>query len=334
MSFMNDDAEMDDADHLSFTVDEESSGARIDKYLSAVCEDLSRSRLQALIGQGLVTLNGTVLGQASRKLDAGDCIAVVVPPPVEAVPKPENILLDIVYEDDDLVVINKPAGLVVHPGAGNPTGTLVNALLYHCKESLSGIGGVMRPGIVHRLDKDTSGLMLAAKNDYAHHHLAAQLADRSLSRIYTALVMGRPVPLKGVVDRAIGRDRNHRLKMSVVGNMSREARTHYHVQQSFSEACSLVACKLETGRTHQIRVHMEAIGHPLVGDPFYGPQPTALSAALRKGGYRPDVIEAFLSFPRQALHAKEISFVHPTQDEDFHFEVGLPDDLSNLLKNI
>ncbi|MCB1784245.1 MAG: RluA family pseudouridine synthase [Alphaproteobacteria bacterium] len=315
-----------------YTVGAEEAGGRVDKYLSGVCTDLSRARLQGLISQGQILLNSSVLAMASRKVEVGDVLEVRVPAVVPCKPQAQDIPLDVVFEDDDLMVINKPAGLVVHPGAGNPDGTLVNALLHYCAGALSGINGVARPGIVHRLDKETSGLMVVAKSDLAHHHLAAQLADRSLRRVYQALVLGVPVPLKGAVDRPIGRDRHNRLKMSVVGNARRDAKTHYLVKQDFSGACSLVECRLETGRTHQIRVHMEALGHPLVGDPLYGPQPTALAAKLRKGGYDEGVVGSFAAFPRQALHAQEICFIHPVTEEEMSFSSSLPDDFSNLLK--
>ena len=316
---------------LSFVVDSSGAGQRADKYLSAVCADLSRSRLQALITQGEVTLNGNIL-KASVKLTEGDELIVSVPPPVPCNPEPENIPLDVVYEDGDLLVINKAAGMVVHPGAGNWTGTLVNALLHHCGDSLSGIGGVIRPGIVHRLDKETSGLMMVAKNDHAHHALAAQLSDRSLSRVYHALVLGVPMPLKGTVNRAIGRHRNNRQKMSVMSDAPRDATTHYHVLEPFGAACALVECVLQTGRTHQIRVHMEALGHSLIGDPLYGPQPTLLKSKLKKEGYNDKIIDEVAGFNRQWLHARAIAFIHPSTEEEMVFESDIPIELSKILK--
>ncbi len=319
---------------LSFVVEAGQAGQRADKFLSLVCADLSRSRLQGLIADGCVDLNGTALCTASVKVAEGDVFTVCLPAPVPSAPEAENLPLDVVYEDDDLLVLNKAAGMVVHPGAGNWSGTLVNALLYHCGDSLSGIGGVVRPGIVHRLDEDTSGLMMVAKNDHAHQHLSAQLADRTLSRVYHALVLGVPVPIKGVVDRPIGRHRHNRLKMSVMSNAPRDARTHYLVVENFNEACALVECRLESGRTHQIRVHMEAIGHPLVGDPLYGPQPTALRAKLKGGGYAADVIDEFVNFSRQMLVAKGIRFIHPVTEKEMEFACEMPDYMGNLLKNI
>lgn len=319
-------------DMLDLVVPEEQAGQRADKALAALCPELSRTRLQALITQGQVFVDDAVLESPSRKLEAGDTVRIIMPAPVQSVPEAEEIALDIVYEDDDLLVINKAAGMVVHPGAGNWSGTLVNALLHHCADSLSGIGGVVRPGIVHRLDKETSGLIIVAKNDKAHRHLAEQLSDRSLSRTYFAVVLGVPFPIKGVVDRAIGRDRNSRLRMGTTGTGLRDARTHYLVAERFGEACALVQCELETGRTHQIRVHMQLLGHPLIGDPLYGPQRTALAAKLKKGGYEPEVIEEICAFPRQALHAAALRFIHPRTQEEMEFEAEPPEDLVKLLK--
>ncbi len=319
------------AETLSFIIPADFTGQRADKALAALATDLSRTRLQALMEEGKVSINGEPLMVASHKMKAGDAVTVHLPPPVACVPEPENLPLDIVYQDDDLLVVNKAAGMVVHPGAGNWTGTLVNALLYHCAGSLSGIGGVVRPGIVHRLDKETSGLMIVAKNDKAHRHLAEQLSDRSLSRTYYAVVLGVPFPIKGVIDRPIGRDRNSRLKMGTSGSGLREARTHYYVREKYKEACSLVQCDLETGRTHQIRVHMQVLGHPLIGDPLYGPQKTALVAKLKKGGYAADEIDEICAFPRQALHAGAIEFIHPATGEAMEFEAAPPPDFAKLL---
>ncbi len=310
------------------------AGQRVDKVLSGLCPSYSRARIQGILAAGGVFLNGVLLEQASQKVRAGDHIRMVLPALVEATPAPENIPLNVVYEDSDLLVINKPAGLVVHPGAGNHTGTLVNALLYHCAGALSGIGGVLRPGIVHRLDKETSGLMVVAKTDQAHQGLSAQLEDRSLSRIYEALVLHVPTPLKGLVDKAIGRDPRNRLKMAINGQGAREARTHYHVQEIYKNALARVLCQLETGRTHQIRVHMASIKHPLIGDPVYGAQPTAVGSALKKAGFSPETVEACLKFPRQALHARDIAFIHPVRGDPVVFVSPLPVDLYNLLKSL
>ncbi len=317
---------------MEFTVDENYAGQRLDKALAGLCDDLSRARLQTLIAEGAVQVNGRAGIKGSYKVSAGDVLDITIPAPKSAIPQPQDIPLDIIYEDEDLLVIDKPAGLVVHPGAGNADGTLVNALLYHCGESLSGIGGVLRPGIVHRLDKDTSGLMVAAKSDRAHQGLAAQLEDRSLSRIYQALVLKVPQPRKGTVDQMIGRHPRNRLKMAICKNGGREAQTHYMVENTYGDACALVECKLQTGRTHQIRVHMEFLGHPLIGDPLYGAQPTAIAAALRREEYAQDIIDAVLAFPRQALHARALSFIHPVTEKRLEFEAVLPNDFSNLLK--
>jgi 23S rRNA pseudouridine1911/1915/1917 synthase len=315
-----------------FLIDASQHVGRLDKVLSALCAELSRSRVQSLIEQGHVRINGKICESASKKLIVGDEIEVSVPPPVAAYPIAENIEIDIVYEDDDLLVVNKPAGLVVHPGAGNKQGTLVNALLHYCGKRLSGIGGVLRPGIVHRLDKDTSGLMVVAKNDQAHQGLSAQLADRSLSRLYQALVLKVPFPAKGHIEQTIGRHPTHRLKMAPNRKGGKEAKTFYRVEKSFEKACALVECKLESGRTHQIRVHMEALGHPLIGDPLYGAQDNAIASTFKKSGFEQEVIDAVLAFPRQALHAAQISFIHPVSEEEMSFSAPLPKDIDKLLK--
>lgn len=257
-----------------------------------------------------------------------------MPEPKAAIPRAENIPLDILYEDEELLVINKAAGMVVHPGAGNHEGTLVNALLYYCKGSLSGIGGVERPGIVHRLDKDTSGLMLAAKTDRAHQSLSNQLAERTLSRVYQAIVLGVPMPLKGKIDKPIGRSSSNRLKMSVKGRSSKDAVTFYKLLQDIKGVFALVECKLETGRTHQIRVHMQSIGYPLIGDPLYGPQANILNSKLSKFFDHIESKEDILYFSRQALHAGHISFVHPVSEEVMKFDCKMPDDMDKLLKTL
>jgi 23S rRNA pseudouridine1911/1915/1917 synthase len=307
---------MEQEEHDNLTVE---SAGRLDKVLAALVPEQSRSRLKVLIQQGQISVNGETCDDPSAKVSAGDEIALVIPEAEEAIPQPENIPLDVVYEDDDLLVINKAAGMVVHPGAGNQTGTLVGALLYHCGDTLSGIGGVKRPGIVHRLDKDTSGLMVVAKNDRAHHGLAAQLSERSLSRVYYALVWKEPVPLKGTINTAIGRHQTNRLKMAVRSRASgREAITHYFRQKSFGGGmASFVTCELETGRTHQIRVHMAAIRHPCVGDMAYGADPTLADR---------------LGLRRQWLHAVRLGFEHPTKGEWVEFESPYPDDLARALE--
>lgn len=309
------------------------SAGRMDKILAGLVPDVSRSRLKALILDGQVNVNGAICADPSHGVSPGDEIALIVPEAIDALPQPENIPLDIVYEDDDMLVINKAAGMVVHPGAGNADGTLVSALLYHCGESLSGIGGVKRPGIVHRLDKDTTGLMVVAKHDRAHAGLSAQLTDRTLSRLYHAVVWKEPTPIKGTINAPIGRHLTNRLKMAVRSHAAgREAVTHYLREESFhGGTSSLVSCKLETGRTHQIRVHMAHIGHPIVGDPLYGLPAQEQGALLNRGGYDEAAKQAVLSFPRQALHAAGIAFVHPVSGEEMEFEASWPDDLKALI---
>lgn len=307
---------------------------RLDRLLAAAWPDLSRSRLQALIRGGHVALGGHPILDPSAKPTGPAEIALIEPPPIPAEPAGETIPLDIVFEDDDLVVIEKPAGLVVHPGAGNETGTLVNALLAHCGASLSGIGGVMRPGIVHRLDKDTSGLLVVAKNDLAHHALAQQFADHGrsgpLERAYLAFSWGAPEPRRGTIAGAIARSRSNREKMAVVAeDRGRHAVTHYAVEETFGSAAdplaSLVRCELETGRTHQIRVHLAFVKHPLLGDQTYG------SGFKTKAGLLPDEArEALSDLRRQALHATLLQFEHPRSGELMRFESELPGDLARL----
>jgi 23S rRNA pseudouridine1911/1915/1917 synthase len=326
---MNDN--LGDIINFDITLEEGEKGARLDRYLASNCGDISRSRLKALILGGTVTINGDACLSPSHKIKDGDTIEVIVPPPIDADPEPENIPLDIVYEDDDLLVINKAVGMVVHPGAGNWDGTLVNALLYHCGDELSGIGGVKRPGIVHRLDKDTSGLMVVAKSDKAHKGLADQLADRSLSRHYQALVW-KPLNLpKGKVDEPIGRHPTQRIKMAINNRNGRSAVTHYMLIEKFGDCASLIECRLESGRTHQIRVHMGHIGHPLVGDPVYGIQKNAAMALLKKDGCSEENIETIMNFPRQALHAWKLRFIHPITLDERSFEAELPEDMASLI---
>lgn len=333
---MNDEMiDEDDNDGASrvFIVMPDDAGQRLDKFLASQCPDLSRTRLQDLVGSGDVTVDGRGDISASLKVKGGMEVALTVPPLVDDTPVPENIPLDIVYEDDHLLVINKQAGLVVHPAAGHAQGTLVNALLYHCGDSLSGIGGVRRPGIVHRLDKDTSGLMLVAKHDHAHHFLSDQLADRSLSRTYDAFIWDVPDVRTGMIDAPVGRHATNRQKMAINRTPSgRKARTRYTLVEKFGDGnASHVSCDLETGRTHQVRVHMAHLGHPLVGDPLYGLQRTGRESRLRKGGWDEEAATFINQFPRQALHAAKIRFVHPETEEDMAFEAALPPDMAQLL---
>jgi len=290
-------------------VSQNKAGMRLDKLLSEEAEGLSRARLKALMEQGSVfkdTLDGEVVTDGKKKARAGDVFIICVPPAVAAEPEPQDIPLDVVYEDDDVVVIDKPPGLVVHPAAGNADGTLVNALLAHCKGSLSGIGGVARPGIVHRLDKGTGGLMVAAKNDAAHTRLSEQFADHSLDRAYYALVWGVPKPLAGEIEGNIGRSPQNRKKMAVVERGGKHALTRYKVIKAFGAVASLVECRLATGRTHQIRVHLTSIGHPLIGDPLYGGGGRSKRSLLSPGAR-----ECVDALDHQALYAFELGFVHP-----------------------
>ncbi len=316
----------------SFEVAEEYAGVRLDKFLTIKCIDVSRGRLKTLVQEEQVLVDDEVISTPSFRVKTGQTIEVTVPPAEVYEIIAEDIPLDIVYEDEDLLVINKSPEMVVHPAAGNWDGTLVHALLHHCRDSLSGINGVMRPGIVHRLDKQTSGLIIVAKNDHAHNHLSAQLADRSLSRTYLALVVGQLQPLIGKVEYALGRNPKDRIRIAVRTVGGKYALTHYKVLEYFGEALSLVECKLETGRTHQIRVHMQAVGHPLVGDPLYGEQPTRTRSLLKKSNYEDDTIEKIMTFPRQTLHAKEISFIHPRTEEEMSFSAPLADDMQEIIE--
>jgi len=298
---------------------------RLDKALVGLFmeqkpDTFSRARLQDLIEKGHVTLSKKSVTDRSRKVKAGETVDIWIPPAEAALPKAQTIPLKIIYEDKDLLVIDKPAGMVVHPAPGNRDQTLVNALLAHCGKSLSGIGGVARPGIVHRLDKDTSGLMIVAKNDMAHQVLTRQFSDRSLNRVYQALVWGVPVPREGRIEGPIGRHTRDRKKMAVTAK-GREALTYYKVIKSY-EIVSLVECKLATGRTHQIRVHLAHKKHPVVGDPVYGGGKRQAAGPLGK---------VLQSFSRQALHAVELRFVHPRTGKGMTFSSNLPKDIKRLL---
>ncbi|MCB5426187.1 RluA family pseudouridine synthase [Altererythrobacter sp. CC-YST694] len=299
----------------------EAGGERLDKALSAA-SGLSRERVKALIGEGRVSLGGKPATSASAKPTAGTSWSIDVPPAAEAEARPQDIPLTVIFEDEHLIVIDKPAGLVVHPAAGNPDGTLVNALLHHCRGQLSGIGGVARPGIVHRIDKDTSGLLVVAKSDAAHIGLAEQFADHSIERAYLALVAGHPRPLSGTVNARIGRSDSNRKKMAVLADESsrgKHATTHYKVLKELDNS-ALVECRLETGRTHQVRVHMASIGHALLGDPVYGRTPAPLRPLLKR-----------LGFERQALHAAVLGFEHPVTRKTLRFESDLPADMRELI---
>lgn len=290
------------------------NGIRLDKFISVADVGLSRSAAVNLIENSGVTVNEKQVDK-KYKLSAGDVVILQIPDPVPYEAKAENIPLDIVYEDDYLLVVNKPKGMVVHPAAGNYDGTLVNALLYHCGESLSGINGVLRPGIVHRIDKDTSGLLIVAKNDFAHAHLAQQIKDHSFTREYEAVVFGNLKDDEGKVDAPIGRNPNDRKKMCVTTKNSKNAVTHYSVIRRY-KGYTHIRCILETGRTHQIRVHMAYLGHPVAGDTVYG------------------VKNEKVSFTGQCLHARKIGFIHPKTEEYFEFTSQLPDYFNDFLTKL
>ncbi|WP_397339267.1 MULTISPECIES: RluA family pseudouridine synthase [Paenibacillus] len=285
---------------------------RIDKYITESIDNVSRSQVQLWISEGNVTVNGAVV-KANTKLAEGDLVVLQIPEPKAVEIIPEDIPLEVVYEDSDVIVINKPRGLVVHPAPGHTSGTLVNALMHHCKD-LSGINGELRPGIVHRIDKDTSGLLMAAKNDRAHASLAAQLKDHSVNRRYIALVHGHLSHDQGTIDAPIGRDTNDRKMFTVTERNSKHAVTHFNVTERINDY-TLLELKLETGRTHQIRVHLKFIGHPLVGDPVYG---------RNKG----------IKMQGQALHAAILGFVHPTTGEYLEFSAPIPQDMEDVLSSL
>src|SRR4051812_32741781 len=318
------------------TVAPEEAGQRLDRVLAARIPSLSRSRLKALILDGQVKVATRTIRDPAAQVKSGDTLIVTLPPPEAAVPAGEDIPLTIVYEDDALIVIDKPPGLAVHPAAGHAKGTLVNALIAHCGDSLSGIGGVKRPGIVHRLDKGTSGLLVVAKTDAAHAGLAEQFAahgaDGRLQRTYLALVWGKPVRPRGKIEARLARSRANRTRIAVAkGTSGRHAVTHYEVVKTFAPRgaapISLLRLRLETGRTHQIRVHLAHIGHPVVGDPVYAGGFKAKAETLPEPART-----AVMDLKRQALHAAELGFEHPRSHKKLHFESPLPDDLARVLE--
>ena len=299
-------------DAKTLTATTESAGTRLDAFLAAQLPGLTRSAAARLIEGGFVTVDGRPAGKSVR-LVGGETVSVTLPEAEEPEARPEDIPLDVVYEDGDVIVVNKPVGMVVHPAPGHPDGTLVNALLHHCAGSLSGIGGQMRPGIVHRIDRDTSGLIIAAKNDTAHAFLAAQLADHTLARTYECLAVGNFKEDSGTVDASIGRHRTDRKKMAINERNGKPAVTHYRVLERFGNY-TYIECQLETGRTHQIRVHMASIGHPLLGDAVYGPKKCPVK-----------------NLQGQTLHAMVLGFIHPRTGAYMEFEAPLPEYFSNLL---
>ena len=313
-----------DLEHYEVAANPGAAGERLDRVLSNALPFLSRTRVKALIEDGRVTAEGMPFSDPAYRVRGIESFVVDVPEATPAEPQAQDIALDIVYEDADLVVIDKPAGMVVHPAPGSVDSTLVNALLAHCGESLSGIGGVRRPGIVHRLDKDTSGLLVAAKNDAAHRHLAAQFAEHSVDRAYLALAWGVPVPAVGRVEGNIGRSSRDRKKMAVRREGGKAAATRYRTVRAFGRIAALLECRLDTGRTHQIRVHLASRGHPLVGDSVYGGGRTGAGPAA----------PLLRSFPRQALHAAELGFDPPRGGERLLFRSRLPADFKGLLDDL
>lgn len=294
-----------------YYVDDELEDIRVDKYLGTIIPDLSRSYIQKLLKQGNILVNNNIC-KAKYPVKAGDLIRIDIPDPIETNIIPEDIPLDILYEDNDVLIVNKPKDMVVHPAPGHYTGTLVNAIMYHCKDNLSGINGVLRPGIVHRIDKDTTGALIICKNDYSHDFIAQQLKVHSITRKYVAVVYGTFKEKEGVVDAPIGRHKTDRKKMAVTPN-GKNAVTHYKVL-SCNDKYSYIECRLETGRTHQIRVHMASIGHPLLGDEVYSNRPCPYKLT------------------GQTLHAKTIGFIHPTTKEYVEFEAPLPEYFNHLLE--
>jgi 23S rRNA pseudouridine1911/1915/1917 synthase len=315
---------------FSVTVNDSGKGKRLDKFLAEIIEmEASRNRIQNIIRDDLLKKNGEIFSDVSYRVQVGDRFEMVMDDVRENFLKETDIPLDIVYEDDDLIIINKQAGLPTHPGGGNSENTLVNALLFHRKDALSGIGGVLRPGIVHRLDKDTTGLMVVAKNDIAHRHLAQQLKDRKLKRIYWAFAWGRVIPASGVIEGYMEKSKINRLKMVLTDNKdAKYSITHYKTLKNFFTIASLVQCELDTGRTHQIRVHLSSRKYPLMGDRVYGGNTRKIA------GERTKNTEFVEDFPRQALHSKKIFLIQPHSGEELSFETELPDDMKELEKRL
>lgn len=323
---MDEPAAAEQPEPLRVTAPAEAEGERADRFLAGAIGTLSRTRVKGLIEAGRVTRDGITITEPAEAVRAGAAYALALPPVVDATPRAQSIPFDILHEDADLLVLDKPAGLVVHPAPGNEDGTLVNALLAHCGESLPGIGGERRPGIVHRLDRDTSGVMVVAKTEPALAALSALFAARDLERTYLALVWGVPAPPAGDIEGAIGRDPRDRKRMAMVTRGGRAALTHYRTLRVFAGCVSLVECRLATGRTHQIRVHLASRGHPVVGDPVYLRRIPAVSKSLPEAARR-----TLLDFPRQALHARTLGFRHPRTGAALSFETKVPADFQHLL---
>jgi 23S rRNA pseudouridine1911/1915/1917 synthase len=314
---------------IRITATREQAGERIDRFLAGALGTLSRSRIKTLIDEGRLRGETGPVTQPAEPVKAGATYILDLPAPIDATPRPQQIPFPILYEDADLIVLDKPAGLVVHPAPGNLDGTLVNALLAHCGPSFTGIGAERRPGIVHRLDKDTSGVMVVAKTQLASDALTAAFAARDLDRTYHALVWGLPQPLSGEIEGAIGRDKRDRKRMAVVDHGGKFALTRYRTMRAWQTSLALVECRLATGRTHQIRVHFAHIGHPIVGDPLYLRRvPTAAKAINQP------LRGHLLDFPRQALHAASLGFKHPRTGQPVHFEAALPADMEALLRTV
>lgn len=322
---------------IEITVEDAQHKTRLDKALAQHLPDMSRSRLQALIAQGALTCNNKPVSDSATKVNSGDTYRLEIPEIIESHIEPQKMDLDIIHEDADLLIINKPVGLTVHPAPGNRDGTLVNGLLAHCGDTLSGIGGVARPGIVHRLDKDTSGLMVVAKHDAAHAFLSQQLSSRTLKRTYQAVIWGGLPKTRGTITGNIGRSKTNRQKMAVLTEGGKEATTHYRQIETFHPGylttpfATHVECKLETGRTHQIRVHMMHIGNPLIGDGTYG---QTTNARLKQNIHKKlpqDTHATLMKFDRQALHAAGLGLIHPRSQEAVSFTCPLPDDMIALL---
>lgn len=302
---------------LQYEVAAEEDGLRLDQYIAGRCMDLSRSYIQKLIKENRVTINKNIQTKTKTAVQEGDIVSVSLPDPKELEIKPQDIPLDILYEDNDVLVVNKPKGMVVHPAPGHYEDTLVNAVLYHCRDNLSGINGVLRPGIVHRIDKDTTGALIVCKNDKAHQKIADQLRAHTITRSYRAIVYNNFSEDEGTINAPIGRHPTNRKKRMVTEKNSKEAITHYKVLDHLNHKFNYIECRLETGRTHQIRVHMSHIGHPLLGDEVYGP-----------------VNSKFKNLQGQTLHAATIGFIHPTTEEYMEFSAPLPDYFEKLLKTL